>query len=197
MAEVIDRGDVAGVATAALASATTTVVRGTRVLLRPMTAADIGATHVGWLNDPIVVRYSNQRFRRHSIASCLAYLRSFEGTANGYWSIRRLEDDLPLGTLTAYRAPQHGTADVGILLGERQVWGQGYGQEAWNLVLDALAREPGLRKLTCGTLANNGAMRRLAERAGMHVEGVRRAQEVVDGLPEDIVLYARFVKDRA
>lgn len=167
-------------------------LQGPRVHLRAMRATDIGDTHLGWLRDPEVVRFSNQRFVAHTLESCRRYLDSFEGSPNLYASIRRSEDDLALGTLTAYRHPHHGTADIGILVGARCVWGQGFGSEAFTLLADWLAVQPGMRKLTCGTLAVNHGMRRIAERAGFHEEGRRRAQEMVEGRAEDIVYFARF-----
>lgn len=175
------------------------LLRGRRVVLRPFTAADITDTYVGWLNDAEVVRYSNQRFVRHTRASCERYLAGFDGSANLFVSLRVAHESGPsdpaeqaVGTLTAYRSLPHGTADVGILLGERAVWGQGIGLEAWQLLTDWLLTTPGLRKVTAGTLACNRSMLAVAERSGMRREGVRRAQELVDGVPTDIVHYARF-----
>lgn len=165
--------------------------------LRPMEAADIHDAHLQWLSDPEVVRYSNQRFVAHSLDTCRAYLRSFVGTPNLYLSIRRRQDDQPLGTLTAYRQLPHGTADIGILVGERSCWGEGLGSEAFALLADRLAREPSMRKLTCGTLACNHGMLRVARRAGFVEEGRRIAQEIVEGHPEDIVMLARFVQAAA
>jgi RimJ/RimL family protein N-acetyltransferase len=167
-------------------------LRSARLRLRPFGAADIGPAYLGWLHDAEVLRFSNQRFRRHTAESCAAYLASFAGSDNVFASIRLATDDRAIGTMTAYRSRPHGTADIGILLGDRRVWGQGLGQEAWDTLLGWLATLPGMRKLTCGTLACNTAMRRLAERSGMVLEATRRAQEIVDGRPEDIVLYARF-----
>jgi ribosomal-protein-alanine N-acetyltransferase len=177
------------------------LLQGRRVRLRPFTAADINDTYLAWLNDPAVVRYSNQRFVRHTRASCERYFASFAeaaGGANLFVSLRVAKPDasergeIPVGTLTAYRSLPHGTADVGILLGERAVWGQGIGLEAWQLLTDWLLSTPGLRKLTAGTLACNHAMLAVAERSGMQREGLRRAQEVIDGVPTDIVQFARF-----
>lgn len=186
------------------------LLQGPRVRLRPFTAADITEAHIGWLNDPEVVRYSNQRFVRHTRASCESYLAGFAGSANLYVSLRVSRQDascasgvagpdapdgqneMAVGTLTAYRSLPHGTADIGILLGARSVWGQGIGLEAWQLLTDWLLTTPGLRKVTAGTLAVNRAMLAVAERSGMQREGVRRAQEIVDGVPSDIVHFARF-----
>lgn len=167
-------------------------LRSSRLILRPFGADDLTDTYVGWLNDPAVVRFSNQRFQRHDLASCAEYLARFEGSGNLFVAICRAADRAVIGTMTARRSRHHGTADVGIMIGERSVWGQGFGQEAWNTLLGWLAGSPGMRKLTCGTLDCNLAMRRLAERSGMVLEGTRRAQEVVDGEPHDILYFARY-----
>jgi ribosomal-protein-alanine N-acetyltransferase len=50
----------------------------------------------------------------------------------------------------------------------------------------------GMRKVTAGTLDCNGAMLRLMEKSGMHHEGSRRRQEIVDGREHDILYFARF-----
>jgi RimJ/RimL family protein N-acetyltransferase len=140
------------------------------------------------------VRYSNQRFIRHTRESCERYLAGFDGSPNLYVSLRWVHGgaERAVGTLTAYRALHHGTADVGILLGERAAWGRGLGLEAWQLFTDWLLATPGMRKLTAGTLECNLAMIAVAERSGMHCEGRRRAQEIVEGEPFDIVHFARF-----
>jgi [ribosomal protein S5]-alanine N-acetyltransferase len=168
---------------------------GRRLRLRPMRPADITPLHVSWLNDPEVVRYSNQRFVRHTRYTSRSYLGRFEGSGDLYLSVRLLETDRPIGTLTAYRNLHHGTADIGILMGDRATWGKGLGLEAFQLLADWLALQPGMRKLTCGTLSVNHGMLKIAERAGFHREAVRVAQELVDGQPADIVYFARFTPD--
>lgn len=165
---------------------------GETVTLRPFTAADITDAYLGWLRDPVVMRFSNQRFTAHTKESCSAYLRSFEGTPNLFLSLRRRDDDRPIGTMTVYMFVHHGTADVGILVGDRSVWGQGYGQDAWNTVLQWLLLERGVRKVTAGTLEINHGMRRLAERSGMALEGRRLRQEIVEGVAVDVLYFGRF-----
>lgn len=165
---------------------------GSRVVLRPFTAQDISDRYVGWLSDPEVVRYSNQRLRSHSLQSCQSYLASFAGSDNLFVGICRKDDGLLVGTMTAYVSAYHGTADMGIMIGERTVWGQGYGQDAWNTLLQALLQSPGIRKVTAGTLAGNAPMLRLIERSGMQFEGARKEQELIDGKPFDIRYYGRF-----
>lgn len=168
------------------------VLKGRKVLLRPFTRADITETYIGWLNDSDVVRFSNQRFLNHDRESSLRYLSTFKGTCNLFVSVHCLSDDCPVGTMTAYVSPHHGTVDVGILIGDKSVWGMGYGQDAWNTLTNWLLERDDIRKLTAGTLAGNHGMIKLMERAGMHHEATRSAQEIVGGQAMDILYYAKF-----
>lgn len=163
-----------------------------RLRLRPFQAADINATYLAWLNDPEVNRFSNQRFREHTFESCTAYLASFAGTSNSFLLIEQRQDQTPIGTATVYRNSRHGTADIGLMVGERRSWGQGYGSEAWQAVLEALLAEAGMRKVTGGTARPNQAMVRIMQQSGMDLEAVRARQELIEGQPVDLLYYSRF-----
>ena len=168
---------------------------GERVRLTRFSAADITEDYLGWLNDPIVTRLSNQRFVTHDRASSERYLASFDGSPHHFLSVRRRDGDRAIGTMTAYVSPHHGTADMGIMIGERSAWGGGFGQDAWNSLLAWLLGEGGMRKVTAGTLAINQPMIRIAEQSGMMLEGRRARQEIVEGEAVDILQYARFADD--
>ena len=162
--------------------------------LDSFTEADLTDMYVGWLNDPEVVRFSNQRFRQHTRDTCQAYLRSFINSLNWFLAIRRCDSGAHIGTMTAYRQPHHGTVDIGIMIGARECWRGGYGQDAWDTLLACLLARNDIRKATAGTLACNRGMVRLMERSFMTLEGVRLGQEVVEGEPQDIVLYGKFAR---
>ena len=96
--------------------------------------------------------------------------------------------------MTIYRAPQHGTADIGLRLGNRDYWRQGLGLEAWNGVLQTLLQEPGLRKVTGGTAKPNAGMVKIMEQSGMKLEAVRHQQELIDSQAVDLLYYSIFTK---
>jgi [ribosomal protein S5]-alanine N-acetyltransferase len=169
-----------------------TSLKSPRLELRPFQPADITPAYIGWLNDPRVVRFSNQRFKTHDRVSCEAYLQSFQDSEDLFLSIRLAGRDSALGTMTAYRNAHHGTADVGIMLGDASAWGKGIGLEAWQLLTDWLLGEGGTRKVTAGTLACNPGMIRIAAKSGMALEGRRLKQEIVEGEPQDILYFGRF-----
>lgn len=168
-----------------------------RLCLRPFQAEDINALYLGWLNDPVVTRFSNQRFSHHTADSCASYLASFAASNNSFLLIERNQDQTPIGTATVYRKVWHGTADIGLMLGERSCWGQGLGREAWQALLQALLDEPGIRKVTGGTARPNISMVRIMEQSGMFLEAVRVHQELIDGQPVDVLYYARFAEQAA
>ena len=72
-----------------------------RLHLRAFEPGDINETYLGWLNDPMVTRFSNQRLRHHTVDSCAAYLASFQAGANSFLLIERREDQRSIGTASA------------------------------------------------------------------------------------------------
>ncbi|WP_333874408.1 GNAT family N-acetyltransferase [Methylobacter sp.] len=161
---------------------------GQLVTLRPFAEADIAQRYIDWLSDPELMKYSNQRFRSHSADNCRDYLASFHNSDNLFMAI--IYDGQLAGTMTAYVSSVHQTADIGLLIGT-QSQGKGLGKDAWVALMAHLFRS-GIRKVTGGTLRCNSAMVRIMESAGMQPDGIRVAQELVDGKPEDILYFARF-----
>ncbi len=148
-------------------------------------------TYVGWLGDPDVVRYSEQRHRTHSLESCRAFVGGFAGTPHMLWAIET-RDGRHIGNMHADIDPRNTLADLAILIGDRSAWGTGLGGEAWCAAVDWLLGAGGMRKVSAGCLAPNAAMRRLMAKSRMVEDGVRKAHYLLDGSPVDIVHAARF-----
>lgn len=164
-----------------------------RLVVRPFEERHLVPRYVAWLNDPGVVRFSEQRHTRHNLESCRAYWQGFEGTPNHFWAIEAHDPRLGyIGTMTAYVDPRHATADMGILVGERRAWGQGLGSEAWTAAANHLLRAEGVRKVTAGTLATNEAMLGIMRKTGMVEDGRRIRHALFEGGEVDIVHAALF-----
>lgn len=169
------------------------MLAGKQTLLRPFHIEDISTDYLCWLADPEVVRFSNQRFRTHTRTSARAYLNSFAGSSNLFLAIWLVESQQMVGTMTAYCSKYHQTADIGLLIGDRSCWGKGIGLDAWSTLLDHLLNVCHMRKVTGGTLRSNIGMVKIMERSGMYLEAVRAKQELVDQVPQDALLYAKFL----
>ena len=144
--------------------------------------------YLKWLCDEGVTKYSEQRHRAHTPESQYEYLSSFGGD-NQIWEIQR--DTIPIGTITAYRNSPNRTANLGIMIGDRRVWGQGYGPEAWSGVCNYLF-EDGIRKIEAGCMSRNAAMRSVLRRTGFMYEAALPQYFLFEGQPEDMVLYGKY-----
>ncbi len=162
-----------------------------RLKIEPFSEVHLSARYVGWLNNPQTMQFSENRHRRHTLEGCRDYWRSFDGTPNFFWAITTSSLG-HIGNLNAYVDERHGTADVGILIGEAAAAGKGFGTEAWLGACDHLLRVAGLRKVTGGTIAPNIAMVKIMEHTGMVPDGCRVGQYLWNDQPVDVVHYAFF-----
>ena len=89
-----------------------------------------------------------------------------------FLALLRLEHGALIGTSTVYVNPIHGTADLGILMGDRPA-GTGNGAEAAQGVLEVCSTA-GFRTETAGIPASNRAMIRIILAPGMKLEGYRQ-----------------------
>jgi [ribosomal protein S5]-alanine N-acetyltransferase len=127
--------------------------------------------YINWLNDPVLMRYSEQRHLTHDIASCSQYADSFNGKDNLLYAVVDNHSQKHVGNINAYVDRFNQTADVGILISEG---GHGYGLCAWKQMFDLLFSAPiSVRRITAATMSVNLGMIRIFEQSGMSFEYTR------------------------
>ena len=131
-------------------------IKTNRLLITPFREEHITDRYLNWLNDPELMRYSEQRHKTHTFESCRAYLQSFKKTPNYFWAIEEVINGLGhIGNINAYVDRGNLLADIGILIGEKKVQNRGYGLEAWIGVCNFLFQKGTVRKITAGILSVN------------------------------------------
>jgi RimJ/RimL family protein N-acetyltransferase len=159
----------------------------------PFGSEHLTERYVSWLNDPEVVRFSEQRHRTHSIDGCRRYFESFIGSSNYFLAIEATDNNLGhIGNISVTIDPFNGVADVAILLGEKRAWGHGYATKTWNAVLSLFLTNKRIRKVTAGTMSVNKPMLRLMERSAMQMECSRARHFIWNGEEVDLILAAKF-----
>lgn len=165
-------------------------------MLEPFCERHISQDIVGWLNDPEVVRYSDNRHRSHSLATSREYLASFADSPNCYWAIlRRDATRSMIGSITAYVDGNNAVADVGILIGDKSCWSGGYGSEAFSSIVGWLFNTRGIRKVTAGTMAVNAGMLGVMRKIGMHEEARKERYYMLEGKEIDMVCGTIFAEE--
>ena len=94
--------------------------------------------------------------------------------------------------MTVYFSKNHKTADIGIMIGNREFWGKGIGEEAWLAVMELLLNKTDIRKITGGTVSCNKGMIRIFQKVGMIQDGLRKDHEIIDNKVHDIIYFAKF-----
>lgn len=163
---------------------------GERVLLREVRPSDVNERYYAWMNDPAVTQHLESRFVPQPMERLEAYVRDLLGSKDSiFLAIVLREGDRHIGNIKLGPIDWiHRRAEVGLLIGERDCWGQGYATEAISLVTAYAFRTLNLRKLTAGCYGNNVGSVRAFEKAGFSVEGVRPEQFFVHGSYVDHVL---------
>ena len=169
-----------------------TVLYGTRIQLVPFEDRFLTEQYVSWLNDPEVVRYSDQRFHIHTLESCREYYVSHQNSPNWFWAIVTNQEQVHIGNINAVVDEHHAVADIGILIGEKTFWGKGIATEAYQLAIKFLFTDIHIRKITVGTLSVNQGMLNVMEKLGMEPDGIRIKQCLFEGQEVDVVHQALF-----
>jgi RimJ/RimL family protein N-acetyltransferase len=160
----------------ARAAGTRRLLSGPRLYLREVLPADAGGRYLSWMNDPEVTRYLESRFFPTTAGSLRAYVEARLGDSDHlFLAIVLARGDRHIGNIKVGPIDRvHRHADVGILIGESDCWGQGYATEAIRLVVDHAFGALSLHRLTASCYAGNEASAAAFEKAGFVREGVRR-----------------------
>lgn len=173
--------------------AKTPEIKTKRLLIVPFCEKHLNERYVAWLNDKKLMRYSEQRHKKHTIEECRHYWKSFDSTPNYFWAIEECDLGLGhIGNITAFVNEDNLIVDVGIMIGEERARNRHYGVEAWKGVCNYLFNNLPIRKLTAGTMSINLPMLGIMKQAGMIEDGVRRKQLLVGEKEIDIVYMALF-----
>lgn len=166
------------------------MVKAQRLRITPFHRRFITNRYINWLNDPDVNRLTNQSSHMHTKASCIDYLDSYHNSGNMFWAIVEVQEGHGhIGNINAILDKELQIADLGILIGEKQLWGKGYGLEAWLLVCNYLFSSTSVSKITGGTPLNNKAMISIFRKAGMREQTPAIVQDMVAGELIDCIVF--------
>jgi [ribosomal protein S5]-alanine N-acetyltransferase len=169
------------------------VLTGERIALRALHVDDVGERYLRWMSDPLVIRYLESRYEPNSLQRVREFVAGVEADPNQQlMAIVRLDGEEHIGNIKLGPINWiHRTADIGIIIGERDEWGKGYATDAIVLMTEHAFRTLGLHKLNAGCYAPNEGSARAFEKAGWTREGVRRRQYYSDGAWVDEILLGR------
>lgn len=161
------------------------------------TRKNITNKYVSWLNDPEIVRFSEQRHFNHTIESCTDYFINQQKTSNLFLAIMYGNNySIHIGNIGVRIDRFNLSADVSIIIGEKDYWGLGLGLRSWNIILDTLLYKMNFRVITAGTMEVNLPMIKLMRKSGMKISSVLPKRFLLDGEEIGLVLASKLNTQR-
>lgn len=127
-----------------------------------------------WINDPDVTRYLAARYP-YSMAQEREFVAGTVTYNDASFAVVTLADDRLIGNVTLRNAkPENRSADLGLMIGEKELWGRGYGTDALRTACRFGFEVMNLHRIELEVLSEHTTARKLYERVGFREEGVRR-----------------------
>lgn len=168
-----------------------------RLILRPLQESDVEGDYAVWLNDPEVCSGNSHALFPVSREALLSYVRRVGNSPSDVvLAIILRSDGRHIGNVSLQSIHWvNRSAELAILLGAKDCWGQGYGEEAARMMVAYGFSKLGLRRIACGTFEDNTGMQRIAQKLGFSKEGLRRAAVYKDGHCKDVVEYGILAEE--
>lgn len=169
---------------------------GKNIDLRPLTSEDVNGDYVNWLNDVDVNANNGHHVYPYNRELALQYIAGVADQQKNLVLAVVTKDGLHIGNASLQNIdPIHRNAEFAILLGDKEYWGRGIGEEVAILLLNHGFNALNLHRIYCGTIATNVAMQKIAKKIGMREEGRRIEAFFKDGLYTDVFEYGLLKKE--
>jgi RimJ/RimL family protein N-acetyltransferase len=169
-------------------------LRGERVRLVPSEAGHHLENALRWLNDPEITNLLDV-YWGVTRGEEVAFFERIESQRDNdlHWAILN-ENDRHIGFIGLHKIDwRNRSAQGGLFIGERSVWGLGYAADAVNTRTRFAFEQLGLHRIEGHTL--NPAMRRVYEKCGYRHEGTARKLRWRNGQWLDAERYAILEED--
>jgi RimJ/RimL family protein N-acetyltransferase len=164
------------------------VVPGERIYLSHPLREDV-PLFARWFADVELTTYLGQPGKSYSLEQEQQWFESLKDHKAPFFAIVAREGDRLIGSVS-FKDPdyRHGTAELGIAIGDKAAWGQGYGSEAVRLLTDFGLTFLGLHTVYLWFVAFNERGHRAYLKAGFKEAGRIRDGYLLDGRRYDRVL---------
>ena len=140
-----------------------------RLFFRPLSLKHLSLAYVNWLNDLDVNKYLESR-GNFTIKLLEDFLIEQEQKDILFWAIHLKDSNKHIGNIKIDPINyQDNSGEYGILIGDRNSWGEGYGYEASKRIINFCFNSIKLSQITLGVKKKNYSGIKLYEKLGFNV----------------------------
>jgi RimJ/RimL family protein N-acetyltransferase len=161
-------------------------ITGENIVLRPLVKADI-ETRIKWFNDPDVRKtlIINEQFELQKTIKWFEKMQADDSRAEFVIETRQ---KIPVGVIGLTGIDKtHKTAEIYIVIGQKEFWGKGVMHEAECLLIDWAFNSLGLEKIWAEVRQDNIASVITMKKIGFQIEGTLRNEKIVNGRRETVL----------
>lgn len=161
-------------------------IAGDRIVLRPLNKADI-ENRVRWFNDSDV-RKTLILSERFELEKTIRWFEKLQADNSRAEFVIETPQKTTVGIIgLAGIDSTHRTAEIYLVIGQKEFWGKGIMLEAECLLIDWAFNSLGLEKIWAEARPENIASVITMKKIGFHIEGTLRSEKVIDGKRVDIL----------
>jgi ribosomal-protein-alanine N-acetyltransferase len=172
-------------------------LQGQRVYMRPLVRSDVGPRYLSWVNDPNVNKYLTIGKLPVSEQDLIDFVSNFEGsTTSAAFAIVNRETESHIGNVVLNRIEWISrSADIGLMIGDPDVWGLGYPSDVLELLVPYAFRRLNLRRLYAGVLESMAEYLDAVQSLGFAEEGRWRQHSLVGDVYEDEIWHGLLIDE--
>jgi [ribosomal protein S5]-alanine N-acetyltransferase len=159
-----------------------------RIYLRGVELSDLTDKYIEWMNDSQINQFMETWHFPHTRENIAGYIKAHTDNRNepffaicakdrDSWNNFNHVGNVKLGPINWV----HRHADISLFIGEKSLWGKGYGTEAIKLITDYAFNKLGLHKVKSGIYSRNTGSIHAFEKAGFQIEAILRDHVFFDG----------------
>ncbi len=169
------------------------MIRGSKIILRPFAEGFSEAelqTQFRWSKDRDIVRWSNMAPSTLTYAEFVEQFRShnhYNGVDRKLFAILTVDGKVLIGRIGCFNINMESRqAELGVIIGEKDYWSQGYGRDAVSTLLEYVFHHTRLQKIYLYTLEENARARRSFAYCGFREIAVNKRFSFEGGEYQDV-----------
>lgn len=147
----------------------TTVINGDRCFLAILQKEHASQEYCNWLNDEVVNKYLETR--QATVVDLEKYITEKLESGNClFFGIFWKENNKHIGNIKLEPIDfKKKSADLGIMIGDKDFWGKGIATEVVNLLAEYAFRELGLKEIKLGVISENKSAINVYKKCGFEI----------------------------
>ena len=152
--------------------------------LKKLNSKNINIEYLKWMNDKEVTKFTEQRFKKHSLLDIKNFVREKNKSKNEFLYgifLKKNNSKTHIGNIKLGPVNfVHKKGQISYFIGEKELWGKGYTTLAIKEIIK-VAKKMGLKKVKACFLEMNIGSKKVLEKNNFKLEGKMKSEIIYEG----------------